>query len=137
MTSWQVPGEGNGGELSQRQAGAILGLVYLVRDMTKRYFGPTDNASPAAPTWNPGSGFRSSDMRSPPACLHVRPASDAARRLGSRVKTTLAHIRGDITDPTVARNAMDDKLSQPDNAALYRKRSVSIEPVFGNIKANL
>jgi Transposase DDE domain len=32
---------------------------------------------------------------------------------------------------------MDNKLSQPENAALYRKRSVSIEPIFGNIKANL
>ena len=42
-----------------------------------------------------------------------------------------------VTDPTVARKAMDDKLAQPDNAMLYRKRSVSIEPVFGNIKANL
>ena len=49
----------------------------------------------------------------------------------------LAHVRGDITDPTVARKAMDDKLAQSDNAMLYRKRSISIEPVFGNIKANL
>ena len=32
---------------------------------------------------------------------------------------------------------MDDKLAQSDNTMLYRKRSVSIEPVFGNIKANL
>jgi hypothetical protein len=49
----------------------------------------------------------------------------------------LAHLRGEAVDPTIARNEMNDKLSQPANAALYRKRSVSIEPVFGNIKANL
>nr|WP_269474773.1 transposase [Mycobacterium avium] len=49
----------------------------------------------------------------------------------------LAHVQGDITDPTVTRKAMDHKLAQPDNAMLYRKRAVSIEPVFGNIKANL
>jgi hypothetical protein len=55
----------------------------------------------------------------------------------SRVKTMLAHVRGEIIDPTMARKAMDDKLSQPHHAAFYRKRAVSIGPVFGNIKANL
>jgi hypothetical protein len=32
---------------------------------------------------------------------------------------------------------MDTKLAEPANAELYRKRQHSIEPVFGNIKANL
>ena len=41
------------------------------------------------------------------------------------------------TDPTIARQAMDNKLAEPTNTDLYRKRQHSIEPVFGNIKANL
>lgn len=32
---------------------------------------------------------------------------------------------------------MNAKLAEPDNAALYRQRQHAIEPVFGNIKANL
>ena len=127
----------NRGELSQRQAGAILGVSYTwVRDMTKRYFGHdgqriTRSAEPEPREWIPVV------ERVAAGEISMRAASDQLAVSVSRVKTMLAHIRGDITDPTVARNAMDDKLSQPDNAALYRKRSVSIEPVFGNIKANL
>jgi hypothetical protein len=32
---------------------------------------------------------------------------------------------------------MDTKLAEPQNAALYRQRQHTIEPVFGNVKANL
>ena len=49
----------------------------------------------------------------------------------------LAHLRGQATEPSIARAAMDSKLAEPDNADLYKKRSQTIEPVFGNIKANL
>lgn len=127
----------NRGELSQRQAGAILGVSYTwVRDMTKRYFGRdgqriTRSAEPEPREWIPIVERVAADE------ISLRAASDDLSVSVSRVKTMLAHIRGDIIDPTIARNMMDNKLSQPDNAALYRKRSVSIEPVFGNIKANL
>ena len=127
----------NRGELSQRQAGAILGVSYTwVRDMTKRYFGRdgqriTRSAEPEPHEWIPVI------ERVAAGEISMRAASDHLSVSVSRVKTMLAHIRGDIIDPTVARNMMDNKLSQPENAALYRKRSVSIEPVFGNIKANL
>ena len=127
----------NRGELSQRQAGAILGVSYTwVRDMTKRYFGRDGQRITRSAEPEPGNGFRSSNVSPPARSPCVPPAINLSVSV-SRVKTMLAHIRGDITDPTIARNMMDDKLSQPDNAALYRKRSVSIEPVFGNIKANL
>ena len=49
----------NRGELSQRQAGAILGVSYTwVRDMTKRYFGRdgqriTRSAEPEPEEWIP------------------------------------------------------------------------------------
>jgi transposase len=125
------------GELSQRQAGAILGVSHTwVRDMTKRYFGRdgqriTRSAEPEPEEWIPVV------ERVAAGEMSLRAASDQLSVSVGRVKTMLAHVRGDIIDPTMARKAMDDKLSQPHNAALYRKRSVSIEPVFGNIKANL
>lgn len=127
----------NRGELSQRQAGALLGVSYTwVRDMTKRYFGRdgqriTRSAEPEPQEWIPIVERVAAGESS------LRAASDELNVSVSRVKTMLAHIRGDIIDPTIARNMMDTKLSQPENAAIYRKRSVSIEPVFGNIKANM
>lgn len=127
----------NRGELSQRQAGAILGVSYTwVRDMTKRYFGRdgqriTRSAEPEPHEWIPVV------ERVAAGEISVRAARDDLGVSVTRVKAMLAHVRGEATDPTIARKAMDDKLSQPDNAALYRKRGVSIEPVFGNIKANL
>ncbi|KDP03353.1 hypothetical protein MAV3388_00215 [Mycobacterium avium subsp. hominissuis 3388] len=127
----------NRGELSQRQAGAILGVSYTwVRDMTKRYFGRegqriTRSAEPEPEEWIPVV------ERVAAGEISLRAASDHLSVSVTRVKTMLAHVQGDITDPTVTRKAMDHKLAQPDNAMLYRKRAVSIEPVFGNIKANL
>ena len=32
---------------------------------------------------------------------------------------------------------MDEKLAEPENAKRYKQRAQAIEPVFGNIKANL
>jgi transposase len=127
----------NRGELSQRQAGAILGVSYTwVRDMTKRYFGRdgqriTRNAEPEPQEWIPVIERVAADE------ISMRAARDQLGVSVTRVKAMLAHLRGEAVDPTIARNEMNDKLSQPANAALYRKRSVSIEPVFGNIKANL
>lgn len=127
----------NRGELSQRQAGAILGVSYTwVRDMTKRYFGRdgqriTRSAEPESQEWIPVIERVASGE------ISMRAARDQLGVSVTRVKAMLAHVRGEAVDPTIARNAMNDKLSQPENAAIYRKRSVSIEPVFGNIKANL
>lgn len=127
----------NRGELSQRQAGAILGVSYTwVRDMTKRYFGRdgqriTRSAEPEPREWIPVI------ERVAAGEISMRAARDQLDVSVTRVKSMLAHVRGDSIDPTIARNMMNDKLSEPENAALYRKRSVSIEPVFGNIKANL
>lgn len=127
----------NRGELSQRQAGAILGVSYTwVRDMTKRYFGSdgqriTRSAEPQPQEWIPVV------QRLAAGEISRRAVSDHLGVSPARVKAMLAHVQDGVTDPTVARNAMNNKLSQPENATLYRKRGVSIEPVFGNIKANL
>jgi hypothetical protein len=40
-------------------------------------------------------------------------------------------------DPTQVRVAMRQRLDQDDAAEAYRKRNYTVEPVFGNIKANL
>jgi transposase len=127
----------NRGELSQRQAGAILGVSYTwVRDMTKRYFGVegqrlTRNAEPRPQEWMPVIQRLARNE------ISMRAAADQLLVSDSRIKSMLAHVRGEATDPSVAREAMDARLAEPDNAQRYRARQHSIEPVFGNIKANL
>jgi transposase len=128
----------NRGELSQRQAGEILGVSYTwVRDMTKRYFGregqrlTTRTAEPEPGEWIPII------ERLNRGEISKRAASDELTVSAGRVNSMLAHVRGEAIDPTLARRAMDMKFAEPENAVLYRKRQHSIEPVFGNIKANL
>jgi hypothetical protein len=127
----------NSGELSQRAAGAILGVSYTwVRDMTKRYFSPTgmrmtSTKDPEPDEWIPVI------ERLDRGEISRRAASDALGVSDTRVKSMLAHVRCVRTDPTIARRAMDQKLAEPANARRYARRSVAIEPVFGNIKRNL
>jgi transposase len=127
----------NRGELSQRKAGEILGVSYTwVRDMTKRYFGRdgqrlSDHADPEPDEWIPVIERVARDE------ISKRAAQDELRVSGARVNSMLAHVRGEATEPSVARATMDAKLADPDNAAIYRQRGQIIEPVFGNIKANL
>lgn len=127
----------NRGELSQRQAGQILGVSYTwVRDMTKRYFGRegqriTRTAEPEPEEWLPII------QRLARGEISKRAASDQLMVSIGRVDTMLAHVRGEATEPSIARAAMKAKLAKEDNAKLYKKRSHSIEPVFGNIKENL
>lgn len=127
----------NRGELSQRKAGDILGVSYSwVRDMTKRYFGVdgerlTDRPEPEPAEWVPVA------ERVAAGELSRTAASDQLGVSDGRVKAMVAHVRGEATEPSIARAAMDAKLADPDNAALYKQRSHIIEPVFGNVKANL
>jgi transposase len=127
----------NRGELSQREAGEILGVSYTwVRDMTKRYFGRegqrlTRHAEPEPEEWMPVI------ERLARGEISKRAAADELMVSNTRINAMLAHARGEAIDPAIARQAMDTKLAEPANAELYRKRQHSIEPVFGNIKANL
>ena len=127
----------NRGELSLRKAGEILGVSFTwVRDMTKRYFGTEGqrvarSAEPEPDEWIPViEGVDRGE-------ISKRAARDELDVSDARINTMLAHVRGQATDPSIARRQMDDKLAKPDNAALYAKRSSTIEPVFGNIKGNL
>jgi transposase len=127
----------NRGELSQRKAGEILGVSHTwVRDMTKRYFGTegqriTRSTEPEPEEWIPVI------ERLARGEISKRAASDELTISASRVNTMLAHVRGEAIAPAIARKTMEDKLEQPEHADRYRKRSTSIEPIFGNIKGNL
>ena len=127
----------NRGELSQRQAGEILGVSYTwVRDMTKRYFGRegqriTRGTEPEPEEWLPVI------ERVARGEMSKRAASDDLTVSDTRVNAMLKHVREQAVDPGIARRAMDAKLAEPENAARYRRRQHSIEPVFGNIKSNL
>jgi transposase len=127
----------NRGELGQREAGRMLGVSYTwVRDMTKRYFGTegeriTRSAEPEPEEWIPVIEQLARGE------ISKRAAADELDVSNSRINTMLTHIRGEAIDPTLARRAMDAKLAEPTNSELYKKRSLSIEPVFGNIKHNL
>lgn len=127
----------NRGELSLRAAGELLGCSYTwVRDMTKRYFGTegqrvTRSSEPEPEEWIPVI------ERVDRGELSKRGAADELTVSSNRVNTMLAHVRGEALDPSVARRAMEAKFELEENKELYKKRSHSIEPVFGNIKGNL
>lgn len=127
----------NRGELSQRKAGEILGVSYTwVRDMTKRYFGTegqvlSPNRDPDPDEWIPVV------ERLALGEISKRAAADKLAVSIWRINTMLAHVLGETIDPSIARRAMDAKLADPLNAARYKQRQQAIEPVFGNIKANL
>jgi transposase len=127
----------NRGELSQRKAGELLGVSYTwVRDMTKRYFGTegqrlTPLEEPDPKLWLPVIEQVARGE------LSKRAAADQLTVSNSRVNTMLAHVKGEAVDPAVARQQMNARLDDPENAELYSTRSHTIEPVFGNIKANL
>jgi len=64
----------------------------------------------------------------------------AARDLGISApwaRTLLAHRQRGLSDPAVLRRRMVTRLESDEGRALYAKRKVTTEPVFGNIKANL
>lgn len=127
----------NRGELSQRKAGELLGVSYTwVRDMTKRYFGTegqriTPMEEPDPQVWLPVI------ERVARGEISKRAAADELTVSSGRVNTMLAHVKGEAVDPAIARQQMNARLQDPENAELYSKRSQTIEPVFGNIKANL
>ena len=118
----------NRGELSQRQAGEILGVSYTwVRDMTKRYFGrdgqrTARTAEPEPDEWIPVI------ERLARGEISKRAARDELTVSDGRINSMLAHIRGEAADPSIARRAMDDKLARPTNTDLYRKRSTASSP---------
>lgn len=127
----------NRGELSQREAGKMLGVSYTwIRDMQKRYFGTDGPKNPATSNPEPEQWIPVIE-RLDRGEISRRAAVDELNISTWRINAMLAHIRGEKTEPDIARRAMSAKLKEPDNQALYKKRAPSIEAVFGNIKQNL
>ena len=110
----------NRGELSQRAAGAILGVSHTsVRDMTKRYFGTEGQRiartqEPEPDEWIPVI------ERLDRGEISRRAACDQLQVSDTRAKSMLAHIRGEAVDPSIARRTMDAKLAEPANAELSK-----------------
>ena len=63
----------------------------------------------------------------------------AAAQIGVSENWT-RHLLGEYRrfgrDPAIVRAEMDAALAEPDNAARYAKRKITVEPVFGQIKHN-
>jgi transposase len=67
-------------------------------------------------------------------------AEKAAETLGvstARIQTLLTHHHSGITTPAQAKAQMQQRLATTTGAAAYAKRKTTVEPVFGNLKANL
>lgn len=127
----------NRGEMSQRQAGELLGCSYTwVRDMTKRYFGVGADRAQASEEIDPAVWLPVIEQVDRGE-LSKRAAADQLVISDYRINAMLAHVRGEAVEPSILRKTMDDKLAEPANAEKYKKRACSIEPVFGNIKSNL
>ena len=81
--------------------------------MTKRYFGRdgqriTRSAEPEPEEWIPVI------ERVARGEISKRAARDELTVSDTRINAMLAHVRGEATDPTIARKAMDDKLADPE-----------------------
>ncbi len=66
-------------------------------------------------------------------------SAEAADQLGlsaGHTRVLLTAYRKTRLDPALLRIRMDERLTEPDNAKLYARRKITIEPVFGHIKEN-
>jgi len=120
------------GELTRRQGAKLLGISYpWLVELVAHYAVEREGVTVSEPQQR-----RSVIERVDAGELSTRAA---ARQLGlshTKVRQLLGGHRAGIPDPTLVRQRMEETLADPAKAALYRKRQSSIEPVFGNIKAN-
>ncbi len=64
----------------------------------------------------------------------------AAQEMGvsqAWARELLRVYRTDGPDPTQVRTSMEERLATDIGAATYAKRNITVEPVFGNVTANL
>ncbi len=69
--------------------------------------------------------------------LSVAQAAEDLGISGTWVRRLLANRKNHLGDPSVYRKDMLARLNTDEGRALYAKRKVTVEPVFGNIKENL
>ena len=69
--------------------------------------------------------------------ISIRQAAEQMGVSETWARELLRSYRSDGPDPAADRSDMEDRLATEAGAARYAKRKVTVEPVFGNIKANL
>jgi len=69
--------------------------------------------------------------------LSILQAAEDLGISGTWVRRLLANRRNHLGDPSVYRKDMLARLNSDEGRVLYAKRKITVEPVFGNIKANL
>ena len=119
------------GELTLRQGAELLGISYVwFVDMAKHY--TLDKEGVVASLEQRQAVIERVDAGE----MSVRAAAREVGLSGLKIRKLLDSHRAGIPDPTLVRHNMEEKLADPGNQDRYRKRQSSIEPVFGNIKAN-
>jgi hypothetical protein len=120
------------GELTLRQGAGLLGISYpWMIDLAAHYVEDEGSVAVTDPI-----ARQAVIEKIDAGALSVRTAAYELDLSPLKVRKLLAAHRSGLPDPTVVRQQMEAKLADPENRALYGKRQSSIEPVFGNIKAN-
>jgi len=71
------------------------------------------------------------------AAITVKTAATELEVSTTTVRKLLAHHRSGRPDPVGVRQAMVERLATEEGATAYAKRKITVETVFGNVKANL
>lgn len=69
--------------------------------------------------------------------LTIRQAAHQMSVSETWARELLRAHRANGADPAIVRTAMEDRLASETGAATYARRKVTVEPTFGNLKANL
>ena len=120
------------GEITRRQGAEMLGISYpWIIDLVAHYH--EDEGTTAVTSREEREAVIERVDRGE---LSFRAAARELSLSPLKIRKLLAHYRSGLPDPAFVREAMEEKLSDPDKQALYNKRKTSVEPVFGNIKGN-
>jgi transposase len=69
--------------------------------------------------------------------LTIRQAAEEMGVSQTWARELLRALRANDPDPAQVRSSMEERLATDTGAATYAKRKITVEPVFGNLKANL
>ena len=120
------------GDITLRQGSKMLGISYpWMVDLAAHYVEDEGTVAVIDPTQRQAV-IEKVDAGE----LSVRAAAYELDLSPLKVRKLLAAHRSGLPDPTLVRQQMEAKLTDPANQVRYRKRQSSIEPVFGNVKAN-
>jgi len=119
------------GELTLRQGAELLGISYpWFVTMAKHY--TSDKEGVVASPEQRQAVIERVDAGE----LSLRAAAREVGLSDLKIRQLVERHRAGLPDPALVRHQMEEKLADPVNQARYKKRQSSIEPVFGNIKAN-